>query len=153
VVHVLRSGYLFIYTWMFRYTTSFSGTCSFKGIQSLRLFWFFYIESCQYSMFYTNCSWNFSEFHTYLTWNKGNMSLFDFLTSRKEFNVYQHDIHIFMNIIISPLMTYTVTSFGKAFAHVRNCLLKKATSFFIFLQILLNRHVSFSHRIRQYFYL
>ena len=23
-------------------------------------------------------------------------------------------------------MTYTVTSFGKAFAHVRNCLLKKA---------------------------
>jgi hypothetical protein len=30
-----------------------------KGIQSLRLI-FFYIESCQYSMFYTNCSWNFS---------------------------------------------------------------------------------------------
>jgi hypothetical protein len=26
-----------------------------KGIQSLRLI-FFYIESCQYSMFYTNCS-------------------------------------------------------------------------------------------------
>jgi hypothetical protein len=32
---------------------------TFKGIQSLRLI-FFYIESCQYSMFYTNCSWNFS---------------------------------------------------------------------------------------------
>ena len=30
-----------------------------KGIQSLRLI-FFYIESCQYSIFYTNCSWNFS---------------------------------------------------------------------------------------------
>ena len=57
------------------------------------------------------------------------MSLFDFLTTSKEFNVYQHDIHIFMifmNMIIWPLMTYTVTSFGKAFAHVRNCLLKKA---------------------------
>jgi hypothetical protein len=54
------------------------------------------------------------------------MSLFDFLTSRKEFNVYQHDIHIFMNMIICPLMTYTLTSFGKVFAHVRNCLLKKA---------------------------
>jgi hypothetical protein len=47
-----------------------------------------------------------------------------FFISRKEFNVYQHDIHIFMNMIIWPLMTYTVTSFGKAFAHVRNCLLK-----------------------------
>jgi hypothetical protein len=47
------------------------------------------------------------------------MLLFDFLVSRKEFNVYQHDIHIFMifmNMIIWPLMTYTVTSFGKAFA-------------------------------------
>jgi hypothetical protein len=30
-----------------------------KGIQSLRLI-FFKIESCQYSMFYTNCSCNFS---------------------------------------------------------------------------------------------
>ena len=31
VVHVvLRSGYLFIYTWMVWYTTSFSGTCNFK---------------------------------------------------------------------------------------------------------------------------
>jgi hypothetical protein len=29
------------------------------------------------------------------------MSLFDFLTSRKEFNVYQHDIHIFMNMIMT----------------------------------------------------
>ena len=48
------------------------------------------------------------------------MSLFDFLMSRKEFNVYQHDIHEYDH------MTYTVTSFGKAFAHVRNCLLKKA---------------------------
>jgi hypothetical protein len=38
------------------------------------------------------------------------MSLFDFLATSKEFNVYQHDIHIF----------------GKAFAHVRKCLLKKA---------------------------
>ena len=54
------------------------------------------------------------------------MSLFDFLTTSKEFNVYQHDIHIFMNMIIWPLMTYTVTSFGKALAHMRNCLLKKA---------------------------
>jgi hypothetical protein len=35
---------------------------------------FFYIESCQYSMFYTNCS---------LTWNEGNMSLFDFLSPVK----------------------------------------------------------------------
>jgi hypothetical protein len=43
-----------------------------------------------------------------------------FFISRKEFNVYQHDIYIFMNMIIWPLMTYTVTSFGKAFAHVRN---------------------------------
>jgi hypothetical protein len=49
-----------------------------------------------------------------------------FFISRKEFNVYQQVIHIFMNMIIWPLMTYTVTSFGKAFAHVRNCLLKKA---------------------------
>ena len=65
-------------------------------------------------------------YHTYLTWNEGNMSLFDFLTTSKEFNVYQHDIHIFMNMIIWPLMTYTVTSFDKALAHVRNCLLKKA---------------------------
>ena len=32
-----------------------------------------------------------------------------------------------MNMIIWPLMTYTVTSFGKAFAHVRNCLLEKST--------------------------
>jgi hypothetical protein len=47
------------------------------------------------------------------------MSLFDFLMSRKEFNVYQHDIHEYDH------MTYTVTSFGKAFAHVRNCLLEK----------------------------
>ena len=54
------------------------------------------------------------------------MSLFDFLMSRKEFNVYQHDIHIFMNMIIWPLMTYTVTLLGKALEHVRNCLLKKA---------------------------
>jgi hypothetical protein len=46
------------------------------------------------------------------------MLLFDFRMSRKEFNVYHHDIHIFMNMIM--------TSFGKAFAHVRNCLLKKA---------------------------
>ena len=49
------------------------------------------------------------------------MSPFDFLTTSKEFNVYQHDIHIFMifmNMIIWPLMTYTVTSFGKA--HVIN---------------------------------
>ena len=31
VVHVvLRSGYLFIYTWMVWYTTSLSGTCCFK---------------------------------------------------------------------------------------------------------------------------
>ena len=36
---------------------------------------------------------------------------------------------IFMNMIIWPLMTYTVTSFGKAFAHVRNCLLKKSTCY------------------------
>jgi hypothetical protein len=42
--------------------------------------------------------------------------------SRKEFNVYQHDIHEYDHM---TLMTYTVTSFGKAFAHVRNCLLKK----------------------------
>jgi hypothetical protein len=35
-----------------------------------------------------------------------------FFISRKEFNVYQHDIHIFMNMIIWPLMTFTVTSFG-----------------------------------------
>jgi hypothetical protein len=40
--------------------------------------------------------------------------------SRKEFNVYQHDIHEYDH------MTYTVTSFGKAFAHVQDCLLKKA---------------------------
>jgi hypothetical protein len=52
-----------------------------------------------------------------------------FFISRKEFNVYQHDIHIFMNMIIWPLMTYTMTSFGKAFAHVRNCLLKKSTCY------------------------
>ena len=32
----------------------------FKGIQSFRLIFFFYIKSCQYSMFYTNCSWNFA---------------------------------------------------------------------------------------------
>ena len=48
------------------------------------------------------------------------MVLFDFLMSRKEFNVYQHDIHEYDH------MTYTVTSFGKAFAHVQDCLLKKA---------------------------
>jgi len=31
VVHVvLRSEYLFIYTWMVWYTTSFNGTCCFK---------------------------------------------------------------------------------------------------------------------------
>jgi hypothetical protein len=56
--------------------------------------------------------------------SEGNMPLFDFLMSRKEFNVYQHDIHIFMNMMIWPLMTYTVTSFGKAL-NVQNCLLKK----------------------------
>ena len=54
------------------------------------------------------------------------MPVFDFLTTSKEFNAYQHDIHLFMNMIILPSMTYTVTSFGKAFAHVRNCLLRKA---------------------------
>ena len=54
------------------------------------------------------------------------VAVLNFRTSHKEFNVYQHDIHIFINMIIWPLMTYTVTSFGKAFAHVRNCLLKKA---------------------------
>ena len=33
VVHVvLRSGYLFIHTWMVWYTTSLSGTCCFKGV-------------------------------------------------------------------------------------------------------------------------
>ena len=52
-----------------------------------------------------------------------------FFISNKEFNVYQQDIHIFMNMIIWPLMTYTVTSFGKAFAHLRNCLLKKSTCY------------------------
>jgi hypothetical protein len=41
--------------------------------------WFFFIKSCQYSMFYTNCSWNFSLYHTYIAYNEGNMSLFDFL--------------------------------------------------------------------------
>jgi hypothetical protein len=32
-----------------------ASTPAIKGIQSLRLI-YFYIESCQYSMFYTNCS-------------------------------------------------------------------------------------------------
>jgi hypothetical protein len=60
-----------------------------------------------------------------LAWNEGNTSLFDSLASSKACNVYPHNIHLFMNMIIWPLMTYTVTSFGRAFAHVRNCLLKK----------------------------
>ena len=29
------------------------------------------------------------------------MLLFDFRMSRKEFNVYHHDIHIFMNMIMT----------------------------------------------------
>jgi hypothetical protein len=36
-------------------------------------------------------------------------------------------------------MTYTVTSFGKAFAHVRNCLLKKAH--------VINKNIGIKHRI------
>jgi hypothetical protein len=61
-----------------------------------------------------------------LAWNEGNTSLFDSLASSKAFNVYPHNIHIFMNMIIWPLMTYTVISFGKAFAHVQNFCWKKA---------------------------
>ena len=45
---------------------------------------FLYIKSCQYSMFYTNCNWNFSQYHT---------SLFYFLESSKESNVYPRNIH------------------------------------------------------------
>jgi hypothetical protein len=33
---------------------------SIKGIQAVRIEFFVYTKSCQYSMFYTNCSWNFS---------------------------------------------------------------------------------------------
>ena len=55
-----------------------------------------------------------------------------FFISRKEFNVYQHDILIFMNMIIWPLMTYTVTSFGKAFAHVRNLLAENNMQYNLF---------------------
>ena len=46
------------------------------------------------------------------------MSLFDFLPSRKEFNVDPPNISYDL----------TVNSFGKAFAHVRNCLLMKKMS-------------------------
>ena len=35
-----------------------------KGIQSLKLIFLVYIKSCQYSMLYTNCSWNCSLYHT-----------------------------------------------------------------------------------------
>jgi hypothetical protein len=60
----------------------------------------------QYFLFITCVFFSKQFYHTYLTWNEGNMPLFDFLMSRKEFNVYQHDIHIFMNMIIWPLITY-----------------------------------------------
>ena len=46
------------------------------------------------------------------------MLLFNFLVSIKEFNVDLYNIHIYS-------VTYKVNLFGKAFAHVRNCLQKE----------------------------
>ena len=62
----------------------YSNNQFFKGIQAVRIDFFLYIKSCQYSMFYTNCNWNFSQYHT---------SLFYFLESSKESNVYPRNIH------------------------------------------------------------
>ena len=82
-----------------------------KGIQSFKLI-FFYINSCQYSMFYTDCSWNFSLYHT---------------NEIRRFLIFLYPLKNSMltRTIFIYSMTYKVNLFGKAFAHVRNCLREK----------------------------
>jgi hypothetical protein len=87
---------------------------------------------CRSSIVIWSYSWIYEYYagkHWMHYWMQENQTATYFLRSKpfsNAFNVYLHNIHIFMNMIIWQLMTYIVTSFGKAFAHVRNSLLKKA---------------------------
>jgi hypothetical protein len=77
-----------------------------KGIQSLRLI-FFYIESCQYSMFYTNCSSvKFFIISYVFNLERRKYVAVWFFISPNEFNAYQHDysyIHEYDHMTIDDL--------------------------------------------------